>query len=78
MKDHLTITQAATVLGICVNTLRKYDRQGVIKSRLTPGGHRRFDFDDLLRFKREVQEAEKNAVMVARKAVMDSAKKGNR
>ncbi|MCK5013597.1 MAG: helix-turn-helix domain-containing protein [Candidatus Omnitrophica bacterium] len=45
----LTSTQASQLLNISVSTLKKYIRQGKIKTLKTPGGHHRFLKNDLLK-----------------------------
>jgi putative resolvase len=47
----LTISEAARLVGVCVGTLREWDRSGVLRpSSRTPGGHRRYSLDDLRAF----------------------------
>lgn len=74
MEEHLSITQAATVIGVSTVTLRKYDRQGVIKSTRTAGGHRRYALDDLLAFKRDFQNFERQGATLARKIFLNMHK----
>ena len=39
----ISISKAAKLLGVCVNTLGNWEIQGIVKpSHRTPGGHRRF------------------------------------
>jgi MerR family regulatory protein len=39
----LTIGQVAKKLGVCVKTLKRWDKDGSVKPHLrTPGGHRRY------------------------------------
>ena len=44
----LTSAQASELLNISVSTLKKYIRQGKIRTLKTPGGHHRFLKEDLL------------------------------
>ncbi len=46
-RDLLTASAAAHLLGISVSSLRQWARDGLVPHQLTPGGHRRFDRDDL-------------------------------
>jgi len=39
----ISIGQASNILGVSVETIRKRERQGKIKSQRTEGGHRRYD-----------------------------------
>lgn len=43
----LPITEAAQILGLSVDTLRRYDRNGTLRAVRTPGGHRRFRRSDV-------------------------------
>lgn len=54
MSSHrlLTPTQAADLLGVSPVTLRIWARKGELPAHATPGGHRRFDYADLLWFAR--------------------------
>lgn len=45
--NHLSIGQAAKFLKISIDTLRRWDKKGKIKSYRSPGGHRYFLKDDL-------------------------------
>lgn len=48
----LTVGQAAKIVGVSVDTLKRYEQRGLIKSERTPTGHRRFlrsDVEKLLR-----------------------------
>lgn len=40
--DWVTLTEAARVLGVSPSTVRRYGDSGVVRTFLTPGGHRRF------------------------------------
>ena len=42
MKHHIAIGEASKILGVCVKTLRRWDKDGKIHCYRTPGGHRRF------------------------------------
>lgn len=47
----ITLYEASELLGICKQTLRRMDRKGELKAITTNGGHRRYDEDDVLRYK---------------------------
>lgn len=51
----LTISQAAKVLGVSVNTLRRMADRGEIKTELTPKGHRRFSENAVLNCKAKLE-----------------------
>ncbi|MFX0066478.1 MAG: recombinase family protein, partial [Candidatus Hermodarchaeota archaeon] len=42
MKHYLAIGEVSVRLGVCVTTLRRWDRDGKIQCYRTSGGHRRF------------------------------------
>jgi putative resolvase len=44
----LTPQEAATLLGVTVRTLHRWELDGKIKSTRTAGGHRRYDITDLI------------------------------
>lgn len=47
----MNIKQASEFLGVSIETLRRWERSGKIKTYRTEGGHRRFDKTDLIRLK---------------------------
>lgn len=46
--DLLSPAQASALIGVSVQTLRRYDREGRLASVRTPGGQRRFRRSDVL------------------------------
>jgi excisionase family DNA binding protein len=52
-EDFLPIGEAARLFGVSVETLRRWDRQGRIKSIRTLGGQRRFARTEVERVKAE-------------------------
>jgi len=44
----LTPQEAATLLGVTVKTLHRWELNGKIRSSRTAGGHRRYDIADLI------------------------------
>ncbi len=43
----VSIKEAAKILGVAIETIRRWESDGKIKSERTPGGHRRFDISSL-------------------------------
>lgn len=46
--DLLSPSQASALIGVSVQTLRRYDREGRVATVRTPGGQRRFRRSDVL------------------------------
>ncbi|MEQ9482333.1 MAG: helix-turn-helix domain-containing protein [Coleofasciculus sp. F4-SAH-05] len=44
----LTPQEAATLLGVTVKTLHRWELNGKIRASRTAGGHRRYDIVDLI------------------------------
>jgi putative resolvase len=51
----LTPQEAATLLGVTVRTLHRWELDGKIRSTRTAGGHRRYDITDLISNKSDSQ-----------------------
>jgi len=47
MSKLVSISEAADVLGVSVTTLRRWEREGKIKSGRTHAGHRRYDLSKI-------------------------------
>jgi putative resolvase len=43
-----TISEAADMIGVSVDTLRRWEREGKITSERTEGGHRRYDLSNII------------------------------
>jgi len=46
-EEYLAVSQAAALIGVSVDTLRRWERDGPIKAVRTPTGHRRFKRSDV-------------------------------
>jgi excisionase family DNA binding protein len=57
----LTPQEAATLLGVTVRTLHRWELDGKIRSTRTAGGHRRYDITDLISNKSDSQLSWKGA-----------------
>ncbi len=56
MDDRLiSITEAAEILGVSVNTLRRWDTSGKLKSTKSEGGHRLYDREVLQLMARDIE-----------------------
>jgi len=53
-----SIGMAATLLGVCVKTLRRWNAKGLITCYRTLGGHRRFPLNELFRILEMRQEGQ--------------------
>ena len=47
----LSIQEAARIIGVSTKTLRRWEDKGVLIPGRTKGGHRRYDYDNVLSFK---------------------------
>ena len=43
----LTLSEVAQLLRVHANTLRRWDREGILKALRTPGGQRRYRKSDI-------------------------------
>ena len=53
----LTISKAAKQLGVSINTLRRWDKEGLLIPEKTPKGHRRYDEEELKIFYKKLSDA---------------------
>lgn len=58
LSDYLTVSQAATVLGVSASTLRNWDRMGKVSARRHPvNGYRLYLQADLNRLLKQIERA---------------------
>jgi excisionase family DNA binding protein len=43
----LTVGEAASLVGVSTDTIKRYEKRGLIASERTPTGHRRFHYADV-------------------------------
>jgi excisionase family DNA binding protein len=72
----LKLTEAAAILGVHFNTVRRWDGEGFLRGQRTAGGHRRYELDELLRFKKDFQDFERQGATLARKIFLNTRKNG--
>ena len=60
------ISRASKELGVSIDTLRRWEREGKFTSERTPGGHRRYDLDQLQKIANKEREDEKITIIYAR------------
>ncbi|MFV2014852.1 MAG: helix-turn-helix domain-containing protein, partial [Candidatus Heimdallarchaeota archaeon] len=46
---YYSVSQAAFLLGVCIATIRRWDRNSLIKCIRTPGNHRRIHVSEINR-----------------------------
>ena len=74
----LTIAQAAKKLGVHANSLRNYERRGLIKPARLPSGQRRYSLDDLNQVLKSGQlPRQEKAVLYGRVSTKKQADSGN-
>jgi len=52
----LTLSETATLLGVCPTTVRRYTKRGVLNCFRTPGNQRRFKLADVINFMEQQRE----------------------
>lgn len=52
LEELLTIGDASKLLGVAIETLRRWEKDGKIKAQRTEGGHRRYRVADLLKIEK--------------------------
>ena len=52
----MTLSETATLLGVCPTTVRRYTKRGVLNCFRTPGNQRRFKLSDVLSFMEQQQQ----------------------
>lgn len=75
----LTISKAAKKLGVHPNSLRNWEKQGLIKPVRLPGGQRRYSMDELNRLLQSgrLGTEQENVVLYARVSTKKQADAGN-
>jgi len=56
MKETVSIGEAAIILDVSTNTLRKYDKLGIVPCSRGANGYRYFNVSDLFTFKSEMRK----------------------
>ncbi len=65
----LSISQAATELGVSLGTIRRWSDMGYLESYRTPGGQRRFSHDHIERFVGSLEHGARPGATQQRSAV---------
>ena len=78
---YYSVSKAGILLGVCPTTIRRWDKNGLIKCIRTPGGHRRIHKDEIERIiagkKRKYSKKKRGVVTYARVSSHDQKKKGD-
>jgi len=72
--EWLSLRKAADILGVHPATVRNWADRGELPSRRTPGGHRRFNRDDLTRYAQSQGELQPMEVQVIIQSALGSAR----
>lgn len=67
----LTIKEASEFLGVSIPTMRRWESEGKITSYRTTGKHRRYDKNDLIRFKSKEDDSFKITIAYCRVSSSD-------
>lgn len=67
----LTIKEASEFLGVSIPTMRRWENEGKITSYRTTGKHRRYDKNDLIRFKSKEDDSYKITIAYCRVSSSD-------
>ena len=67
----LTIKEASEFLGVSIPTMRRWEQEGKITSYRTTGKHRRYDKNDLIRFKSKEDDSFKITIAYCRVSSSD-------
>ncbi len=54
MSNLLGVSEAADLLGVSTQTIRRWESEGKLKAVRTEGGHRRFEVSDLISNKQDI------------------------
>jgi excisionase family DNA binding protein len=79
----ITLDSASKLLGVCKETLRRMDRKGELKAITTNGGHRRYDEDEVLKYRdgkikqTEVTHLKDSVTLYVRVSSHDQKKNGD-
>jgi len=72
--EWISLRKAADILGVHPATVRNWADKGDLPSRRTPGGHRRFNRDDLIRYAQTQGELQPVEVQVIIQNALGSAR----
>lgn len=72
--DWVSLREAADILGVHPATVRNWADKGELPMRRTPGGHRRFNRDDLVRYAQSQEEVQPTEVQVILQNALGSAR----
>ena len=78
---YYSISQAAFLLGVYTTTIRRWDKQGLIKCIRTPGNHRRIHREEIVRIidgkKRRYKKKKRGVVLYGRVSSHEQKQKGD-
>lgn len=72
--EWVSLRRAADILGVHPATVRNWADKGEIPARRTPGGHRRFNKDDLTRYAQSQEDVQPMEVQVIIQNALGSAR----
>lgn len=72
--EWVSLRRAADILGVHPATVRNWADKGELPTRRTPGGHRRFNKDDLVRYAQSQEDVQPMEVQVIIQNALGSAR----
>ena len=76
-----SVSEAGILLGVCPATIRRWDKNGLIHCKRTPGGHRRIEKSEIERIiagkKRKYKKKKRGVAIYGRVSSHDQKKKGD-
>ena len=64
MSEYISIGKTAKILGVTVETLRRWEEKGLLASERTPTGHRRYELSQIQDFNLEKVPSLSNTIFL--------------
>ena len=78
MGKMVSISKVSELTGVTIKTLKIWDNEGKLKAKYkTPGGHRRYDLDDIEKYLGNNQQTQRNVFIYCRVSTKKQQEAGN-